>query len=72
MAFMWLVADRFGHAPQTCQLGHKFPGAFTFVETGTQADTGWVCTSDLAAQLVLLPLLLCSFLVLEHTPQAQV
>ena len=24
----------------------QVPGAFTFVETGTQADTGWVCTSD--------------------------
>ena len=27
--------------------GPEFPGAFTFIETGTvQADTGWVCTTD--------------------------
>jgi hypothetical protein len=24
----------------------EVPGAFTFVEQGTQADTGWVCTAD--------------------------
>ena len=28
-------------------VGTEFPGAFTFVETGTvQEDTGWVCTTD--------------------------
>jgi hypothetical protein len=27
--------------------GPEFPGAFTFIESGTvQADTGWVCTTD--------------------------
>jgi hypothetical protein len=29
----------------------EVPGAFVFVERGTQADTGWVCTSDAGGTL---------------------
>jgi len=29
----------------------EVPGAFTFIETGGQQDTGWVCTSDAAGTI---------------------
>lgn len=40
----------------------EVPSAFTFVETGsTQADTGWVCTSDLGGTLNTTPITWAQF-----------
>jgi len=50
--YLWKGAAVPAVRTDDAQVGDTFAGAFLFVEEGTDADTGWVCTNDQGSDVI--------------------